>query len=197
MLHCSFFVFCTDRQYKEPQLLSINGECGHVIRKSYDMTDSKSIRKDWTEAQLFEYDIIIQNIVSLPNLFGKYKLPQPTVSSTILNNLNVPAGPLPKADRQFFHYLRDVMRAGSDESCVGDYAAHILRLVDYDEPDFRVIRQRKELSFTMCGQRVHVTPSVCITNDTDGIFLVLEGEVLTNPSSFFGWLILFTQHNAS
>ena len=93
---------------------------------------------DWTETQLFQYNVRI-DIVDCATFFGIPALPQPTISPTILNHLIVPPGPLPKVERQFFLYLRDATRAGSEEACVDDFASHILRLLDYDGPDSRVI----------------------------------------------------------
>jgi hypothetical protein len=67
------------------------------------------------------------------------------------------------------------MRATGEEACV-DFAAFILRLLDYDSQD-RVIHQRKEISFVMAGQRVNAKPDVCVMNYTDYVLLVQEDMV--------------------
>jgi hypothetical protein len=67
-----------------------------------------------------------------------------------------PAGPLVKDDRLiriFFQYMRLVENPRSPESRIDDFAAFILRILNYDNED-RIICQRTEISFPMAGQRV-------------------------------------------
>ena len=130
---------------------------------------------DWTENELVAFNIRIDNF-DAATFFDNANVPLPSVSPVILNNLEMPAGPLGKSDRQFFHYLRDAMRATGGGACIGDFAAFILRLLDYDAPD-RVIHQRKEISFVMAGQRVNAKPDVCVTTDSDYVLLVQEDKV--------------------
>lgn len=67
-----------------------------------------------------------------------------------------------------------------DRSFIDDFAAFILRMFEYDEPE-RIIHQRKEISFVMCGTVVNAKPSVCVMSESSYILLVQEGEII--PSS--------------
>ncbi|OBZ65596.1 hypothetical protein A0H81_14513 [Grifola frondosa] len=90
--------------------------------------------------------------VDAATFFCLDNLQQPSVSPTILNNVDMPSGPLSKSDRQFFHYPRDAMRASAEESAADDFVVFILRMFNYDEPD-RVVHQQKKITFVMAGQR--------------------------------------------
>jgi hypothetical protein len=50
-------------------------------------------------------------------------------------------------DDRLFEYLTDSERSSSEESAADDFAAHILRMLDYDCS----IRTRKEIPFIMSG----------------------------------------------
>lgn len=111
--------------------------------------------------------------------FGTRQLPDPPNSCNfILNNERRPEGPLAKVDRLFYHYLKDAMIG--DRSFIDDFAAFILRMFEYDEPE-RIIHQRKEISFVMCGTVVNAKPSVCVMSESSYLLLVQEGEII--PSS--------------
>ncbi|KAJ3518171.1 hypothetical protein NLJ89_g2 [Agrocybe chaxingu] len=129
---------------------------------------------DWTTKELLAFNIRVAN-ASAPAFFASTKLPPAPVSPTILNNLHIPDGPLSKSDRQFFQYLRAAEHATSGESAVDDFAAFILRMLDYDDED-RVVRLRKEISFYMAGERVGAKADVCVMNDLDYLLLVKEDK---------------------
>ncbi|KAL0955382.1 hypothetical protein HGRIS_001630 [Hohenbuehelia grisea] len=135
------------------------------------LTSAKS-GSDWTANELLAFNI---SLVSVPpeEFFETASLPDPRVSSSILNNAFLPDGPTTKSDRLFFKYLKDAMRG--EESCVDDFAHFLLSMFDYDEPD-RVIHQRKELSFIMHGSVVYAKPDVCVMDDTDFLLLVQEDK---------------------
>ena len=60
------------------------------------------------------------------NFLGSPNLPQITVSPVILDKLEEPAGPLHKADMDFFAYMEDAMTIPlSEESSVDDFAAFV------------------------------------------------------------------------
>jgi hypothetical protein len=101
---------------------------------------------DWTDNELTAFNIQVDTVDSA-TFFNTVRLPAPNVSPVILTNEARPQGILPKGDRLFFHYMRDA--AKGEESSVDDFAAFILGMFNYDEPD-RVIHNRKELSFVMC-----------------------------------------------
>ena len=128
-----------------------------------------------TKNELVGFNIEVQDVDTL-TFFDTPELPPSRVSPVILNNVETPQGPLAKTDRLFFHYLRDAIRPKGEEPTVGDFAAFILAMFDYDEPD-RIIHQRKELSFVMCGERVVAKPDVCVMTFTDFLLLVQEDKV--------------------
>jgi hypothetical protein len=132
---------------------------------------------DWTDNELTAFNIQVDTVDSA-TFFNTVQLPAPNVSPVILTNEARPQGILPKGDRLFFHYMRDA--AKGEESSVDDFAAFILGMFNYDEPD-RVIHNRMELSFVMCGAVV----------DAEYLLLVQEDKVF---GSFFLSLLLFSMH---
>lgn len=109
--------------------------------------------------------------VSITAFFNTPELPPPTVSATILNNMDKPDGPLVKDDRLFFRYMELVEKPHSPESRVDDFAAFILRILNYDN-EARVIYQRTEISFPMAGQRVDAKIDVCLMDELELVLLV-------------------------
>lgn len=109
--------------------------------------------------------------VSITAFFNTPELPPPTVSATILNNMDKPDGPLVKDDRLFFRYMELVEKPHSPESRVDDFAAFILRILNYDN-EARVICQRTEISFPMAGQRVDAKIDVCLMDELELVLLV-------------------------
>jgi hypothetical protein len=63
----------------------------------------------------------------------------------------------------------------STESAVDDFASFLLGMLGYD-PD-RVVHQRLEIGFIMCGQRVHAEPDICVMDQDDYLLLVQEEMV--------------------
>jgi hypothetical protein len=98
----------------------------------------------------------------------------------LLNNLKRPSAPISKENRLFFRYLEDATSRFPSgppaESAVDDFAAFLLRMLDYDEPE-RVVHQRLEIGFMMCGQKVDAKPDVVIMDGDDYILLVQEDKV--------------------
>ena len=71
-----------------------------------------------------------------------------------------------------------VEKPKSPESHVDDFAAFILRILNYDSDDQdRVICQRPELSFPMAGQRVDAKSDLCVRDENDYLLLVQEDKV--------------------
>ncbi|OBZ65509.1 hypothetical protein A0H81_14462 [Grifola frondosa] len=143
----------------------------------YDMArniPSAKSGNDWTMNELIEFNIQVESVDAV-TFFGHEDLPQPPVSHTILNNVDMPDGSLSKSDRQFFHYLRDAIRASGEESAADDFAAFILRMFNYDEPD-RVIHQQKKISFIMAGQGIDATTDLCLITFTDYLLLVQKDK---------------------
>ncbi|KAJ7130293.1 hypothetical protein C8R44DRAFT_872111 [Mycena epipterygia] len=134
---------------------------------------------DWTVNELDALNIRIDTLN--PTSFFGAALPAPTVAPILLDNRTRPPGQISKENRLFFRYLRDATSrlplGPLTESVVGAFAAFLLKMLDYDEPE-RVVHQRLEIGFVMCGQKVDATPSVVIMDDEDYILLVQERHSL-------------------
>ena len=131
---------------------------------------------DWTENELHAFKIRVAS-VGTAQFFGNTVLPPAAISPAILNHAHMPPGPISKDDRLFFEYLTDAERSSSsEESAVDDFAAHILRMLDYDNQDRR-IRTRKEIPFIMSGCRVDAKTDVCVMDRADYLLLVQEDKV--------------------
>ena len=130
---------------------------------------------DWTSNELRAFNIRVAN-ANTETIFNTTQLPLPSVSDTILNNVEQPDGQLPKEERLFFRYLELVENPQSPESHVVDFTLHVLRMLDYDGQD-RVICQRPELSFTMSGQHVDAKSDICVKDANDILLLVQEDKV--------------------
>jgi hypothetical protein len=96
---------------------------------------------DWSDNELTAFNIQVDS-VDAATFFNMGQLPDPLVSPVILTNESRPQGPLAKRDRLFFQYMKDAVKG--EKSLVNDFAAFILGMFEYDEPE-RVIHQRKEV----------------------------------------------------
>lgn len=139
---------------------------------------------DWSDNELLAFNIRVVD-ASITAFFNTPELPPPTVSATILNNMDKPDGPLMKDDHLFFQYMRLVENPRSPESRVDDFAAFILRILNYDNKD-RVICQRTEISFPMAGQRVDAKTDVCLMDELELLLLVQEDKVSCRMSPSAG-----------
>ncbi|KAF8965959.1 hypothetical protein BDZ97DRAFT_1729627 [Flammula alnicola] len=132
---------------------------------------------DWTTNELRAYNIRIVD-KDAATFFGHPNLPAPTVDPIILNNLDTPPGPITRSTRLFFRYLKDTTErfppGPPTEAAIDDFVSHLLGLLGYDEPD-RVIHQRMEIGFIMCGTRVDAKPDICVLDD-DGYLLLVQAD---------------------
>jgi len=131
---------------------------------------------DWTTNDLRAYNINVVN-EDIITFFGIDQLPPPPVRQAILTNLDYPANGLPdREDRLFFDYMHYAMLTPpGEESAVDDFAAHILSMLQYDEPD-RVIRQRKDIPLFTCGSDMHAKTDVCVMDRRSGIILLVQED---------------------
>ncbi|KAF8219045.1 hypothetical protein L208DRAFT_1455853 [Tricholoma matsutake] len=129
---------------------------------------------DWSDNELLAFNIQVVD-TTITVFFNTPELPPPTVAPTILNNIDKPDGPLVKGDRLFFQYMRLVEKPRSPESRVDDFAAFILRILNYDNKD-RIICQRTEMSFPMTGHRVDAKTDVCLMDELELLLLVQEDK---------------------
>ncbi|KAH9080645.1 hypothetical protein EDB83DRAFT_2340639 [Lactarius deliciosus] len=126
---------------------------------------------------------LLHIVTNTQTFFNTAILPQPTVSSAILDNLEEPAGSLHKTDMDFFVYMEDAMAIPPGEgSFVGDFTAFVLRMMRYDGGR-RVVHLRREMGFEMCGQRVGAKADVCVMEHSGTgvkyLLLVQEDKVRT------------------
>ena len=84
---------------------------------------------NWSDNELLAFNIRVVD-AGITAFFNTPELPL-TVSATILNNMDKPDGPLMKDDRLFFQYMGLVENPRSPESRVDDFAAFILRILNY------------------------------------------------------------------
>ncbi|KAK6977775.1 hypothetical protein R3P38DRAFT_513570 [Favolaschia claudopus] len=124
---------------------------------------------DWTDNELHALNITVETL-NTDSFFGSSSLPTSTVDPVLLANVKRPSGPLSKSSRLFFRYLEDAAGAfplGTPaESAVDDFAAFLLSMMDYDEPE-RIVHQRLEIGFLMCGQSVCAKPVIVVMDAAD------------------------------
>ncbi|KAF8881159.1 hypothetical protein CPB84DRAFT_1735260 [Gymnopilus junonius] len=152
--------------------------------------------RDWTVNELRAFNIQLKTI-DAATFFGQALLPVPQVSHVVLSNEKRPTGVLNKTDRLFFRHMQDARNG--EESLVNDFAAFILCMFGYDDPD-GVIHQRKELSFIMRGSLVEAKPNVCVMSESGYLLLVQEdkrGTHRTNaePQLIAEAIAVFYQNN--
>jgi len=134
---------------------------------------------DWTFYELLAFNIRVV-AVDATVFFNTPELPPSTASATILNNEEMPGGPLEKDDRQFFQYMKRVDELGCSGSYVDDFAAFLLHLLNFDDPD-RVICQRTEIPFPMAGKYVDAKVEVSLMNELDQeLLLVIQEEKVSS-----------------
>ena len=167
----------TARAAKVPyaRVISDSDNCDVLHPTMASLLRSAKSGSDWSDNELFAFNIRVAN-ATIPAFFNITELPPPTVSATILNNMDKPDGPLMKDDRLFFQYMKLAEKSRSPESRVDDFAAFILRILNYDDED-RVICQRTEISFPMVGQRVDAKTDVCLMDELEFLLLVQEDKV--------------------
>ncbi|KAK7006668.1 hypothetical protein R3P38DRAFT_2728232 [Favolaschia claudopus] len=133
---------------------------------------------DWTDNELHALNITVETL-NTDSFFGSSSLPTSTVDPVLLANVKRPSGPLSKSSRLFFRYLEDAAGAfplGTPaESAVDDFAAFLLSMMDYDEPE-RIVHQRLEIGFLMCGQSVCAKPDIVVMDGEKYILLVQEDK---------------------
>ena len=147
----------------------------HIQTYMANIIRSPKHGSDWTENELRAYNIEVvpENVATF---FGNPNLPPPTVSPAILAHETYPAAGLPTDDRLFFNLLEDAMTIPSgEESAVDDFAAHLLRLLGYAEPN-RYIRTRADIPLFMCSDYTDTKTDVCVVDRASRKFLLLLQE---------------------
>ncbi|KAJ7457269.1 hypothetical protein B0H11DRAFT_2199785 [Mycena galericulata] len=151
-----------------------------ILRQFRDGISPKS-GSDWTENELNALNVTIETLDPI-SFFGS-PLPAPTVDPIFLNNLKRPSGQISKDNRLFFRYLEDAtgsFPSGSPAESAVDFVAFLLKIMDYDEPE-RVVHQRQEIGFLMCGHKVNAKPDVVLMDDENYILLVQEAKRQLSP----------------
>ena len=155
--------------------VSLNPNLNLNLTTMANLSRNAKSGSDWADNELRAFNIRVAN-ANMETIFNTTQLPSPSVSETILNNVEKPDGQLPKNERLFFQYLRLVEENRSPESHVDDFASHILRMLNYDDED-RMICQRLELSFHMSGQFVDAKTDICVKDANSILLLVQEDKV--------------------
>ncbi len=133
----------------------LDGPGGNLVQSA------KSGNK-WGRGQLAAFNIKVVD-VDAQTFFGNSVLPEPVVSSVILDNLEAPTTvTLSKTDTDFFGYMEDAANSPNEQSFVVDFAAVVLRMMHFDEGR-RLVQLRKKMGFEMCGQYVKAKVDVCIS----------------------------------
>ena len=156
----------------------------HIIMTNVIL--SAKFGSDWTDNELTGFNIQVDT-VDAATFFNTAQLPAPLVPPMILTNEKRPEGFITKPARLFFQYMKDAVTG--EESLVNDFAAFLLSMFGYDEPD-RVIHQRKEVSFVMCGTVVAAKPDVCVMMESQYLLFVQECKVC--HSYLFSYLSCWT-----
>ena len=141
-------------------------------------------RNQWGSRQLAAFNIKVVD-VDAQTFFGNSVLPEPMVSSVILNNLEGPTTvTLNKADMDFFGYMEDAtMNSPNEQTFVVDFAAFILRMMHYDQ-GHRLVQVRKKMEFEMRGQCVETKVDVCIFEHSAAIgkhLLLMQENKVCKP----------------
>jgi len=129
---------------------------------------------NWTANELLAYNIEVQHATTTA-FFNTVDLPETSVSETILNNLQEPAGPLSKIERKFFQLMADVEYPCAEVAAVNDFAVFLLSLLDYDHDDRR-LHTDKEMTFYMAGQHVGAKADVVLMDTERFLLLILEED---------------------
>ncbi|KAH9051164.1 hypothetical protein EDB83DRAFT_1326134 [Lactarius deliciosus] len=134
---------------------------------------------EWTRNELRAYNITVapQDVATF---FGNPTLPQPFVHQVILDNKKYPPDEIAdKADRNFFFYLETAMSIPpGGESAFGDFVAHLLGLLGYDDVGDRFICRKRDITLLMCGKYTTAMTDVYIVSrrNTEILLVVQEDK---------------------
>jgi hypothetical protein len=135
---------------------------------------------DWTAHELNAYNI---NVVpqSKAEFFGDLDFSDPTEPSMqgfMTNETRQTA--TDKKTKQLLHYLDLAMdpKVGQ-EAAVDNFAAELLRGLDYDDND-RIVFIRHAIPFLTCGQNSVAQTDICILDDDEILLLLQEDKRLTS-----------------
>jgi hypothetical protein len=137
---------------------------------------------DWTAHELRAYNITIVT-QSKAEFFGTDNLPDPTepsISGFMTTESRQAAQDKDKRTKQLLHYLDLAMdpKAGQ-EAAVDNFAAELLRSLDYDDKD-RIVFIWHTIPFLICGENSAAHIDVCIMDDNEILLLLQEDKKLTS-----------------
>ncbi|KAF6754861.1 hypothetical protein DFP72DRAFT_1009088 [Ephemerocybe angulata] len=171
-----------------------------------NLTYSAKSGDTWSpyDLEAFNIKIVREDIQAF---FGAAELPAPKDVSIIWNNWKAPPGPIPKVFREFFTYLHDSLWMPQDEGSVTvDFAKLLLKMLDYTDSK-RVLHERKEMLFDMCGSTVDAKADVTVIEQQDPVsqFYILlfkedrsydaDDEPYPEPQLIAAALAAFHQNN--
>ena len=138
-----------------------------------DLERSAKPVSQWTNKELLAYNVRIED-AGVETFFNIPQLPPPTarVSTTILDNLDEPPGPLPhERDHVFFNYKRSAERR---PSCI-EFIMFLLGFLYYDS-GYRVLSVWAKLPLFMAGQRIKANIDVFVINELFEYLLIVHED---------------------
>jgi hypothetical protein len=136
---------------------------------------------NWTTAELDAYNITIIPQTKA-EFFGTDDFPNPTgpsISGFMTNESRETA--TDKRTKQLLYYLDLAMdpKVGLEESAVGNFAAELLRGLDYDDKD-RIVFIWRAIPFLICGETSIAQTDVCAMDDYEILLLLQDDKRLTS-----------------
>ena len=138
-----------------------------------DLERSAKLVSQWTNNELLAFNIRVED-AGVEAFFNIPQLPPPTVSTTILDNLDEPVPPevLPKNDRQYFEYGRLAEKPLS----IIDFPMFLLKLLGYENRHHLLGIWAKD-PLLMAGRRIIARTDLYLMNVDDSL---IEGRLIVH-----------------
>ncbi|KAI0269476.1 hypothetical protein BGY98DRAFT_1014873 [Russula aff. rugulosa BPL654] len=135
---------------------------------------------DWTANELAAYNITVVP-QSKEKFFGTIDLPDPTVPSLAgFMTTETRQDAADKSTRRLLHYLDLAINPKiGQEAAVDNFAAELLRALDYDD-EKRIVFIRRAIPFLVCGVNSVAQTDVCIMDDNEIQLLLQDDKRLTS-----------------
>ena len=137
----------------------------HPSLNMADLERSAKLVSQWTNNELLAFNIRVED-AGVEAFFNIPQLPPPTVSTTILDNLDEPVLPqaLPKNDRQYFEYERLAEKPLS----IIDFPMFLLKLLGYENRHHLLGIWAKD-PLLMAGRRIIARTDLYLMNVDDSL----------------------------
>ncbi|KAF8800118.1 hypothetical protein BYT27DRAFT_7149116 [Phlegmacium glaucopus] len=134
---------------------------------------------NWTMSELDAYNIIVVPQTKA-EFFGTNNLPDPSASLLGFMTNESRQSATDKKTKQLLHYLDLAMNPGmGQESAVDNFAAELLRGLEYDNKD-RIIFIQLALPFVICGENSIAQTNLCIMDNNEILLLLQEDKRLSS-----------------